>query len=807
MIMTAPLRSRQLSQTSVSLPPADVNVPAAPGRKRGFAALVLGLLIVFAGRPDTALAQVQLIPLTPGATLDINLAASSLSNSWVVDVPANVGHMRLELTAVDASRDLDLLVRKGSPFDLRTDGGVDVNQMFDQAHYRSASSRGDEFLVISTANAIPLSEGRWYLSVINFENTPVAARLSVSLAQQSPVANIEFVFNSTGSTQRPCDISGWNNTEPRTPDRGNAGTTLGEQRRLAAQEAARLLTEQLRPRVPVRIQACWSDLGDATGSSFTLAQAGPQFLFVNDIGFGSYAPGYESPYTWYSAAAAAQQMGTTSCRIDGSVDCATGFDVRATFNSKLDLPGAARFDYGISSSGSGSSFVSVAMHEVLHGLGIFGLINLTENENGPVGAKLKLFSGAPAWDDIYGARAVSVDGDGIGFRSFLRVSDAERAATLSTPWRLRFAGPSAIASASTLNFAPPSNFIRLHAPTEISAGSTYSHIQSQISYGVQLMYPSIGGAAPRDVGIAGGMLRDLGWRTEAAPQRSFGNAPSYQFYDPTRSGHGIDFRLISPSLTGRPAEYFLGFYTFDSEGKPEWYISAGPVIDGVFVPKRNAFGDSLLRQIYLGPNNSVSDESASYAGTVRIDFNNARLHPSCHDGHPARRLDGPLAVMTARINGEQVQWCMQPVVIPTRVQRDFSSIWYSLGDSGWGLAMQSFDGSGSGGAPADGLFSILFYADATGKPRWAISQVTDFVPGQPQALRQVNGYCRTCPSTNGIVLSDPIGTMTPDLIQGGAGSQGNRISFDLTYPGVEGGRFQRTNVNLFPNSDPTLGGN
>jgi hypothetical protein len=227
----------------------------------------------------------------------------------------------------------------------------------------------------------------------------------------------------------------------------------------------------------------------------------------------------------------------------------------------------------------------------------------------------------------------------------------------------------------------------------------------------------------------------------------------------------------------------------------------------VFVPKRNAFGDSLLRQVYLGPNNSVSDESAGYAGTVRIDFNNARLHPACHDGHPARRLDGPLAVMTARINGERIQWCMQPVVIPTRVQRDFSSIWYSLGDSGWGLAMQSFDGSGPGGAPADGLFSILFYADATGKPRWAISQVTDFVPGQPQALRQVNGYCRTCPSTSGIVLSDPIGTMTPDLILGGAGSQGNRISFDLTYPGVEGGRFQRTNVNLFPNSDPTLGGN
>lgn len=778
-------------------------------RSPGFALpqLAAALALALALQPGVAEAQEQLIPLTPGLPRDINLAASSLSNSWVVDVPADAGHMRLELVAADASRDLDLLVRRGSPFDLRTEGGVDVNQIFDQAHYRSASAGGNEFLVISKANPIPLSAGRWYLSLINFESVPVAARLSVSLAQESPTASIEFVFDSPGSAQRPCDVSGWNNAEPRTPERGNQGTTLGQQRRIAAEEAARLLTEQLKPRVPVRVQACWSDLGDATGSRFTLAQASPQFLFVNDIGFGSYAPSYEAPYTWYSAAAAAQQMGATACRIDGGVDCATGFEVRATFNNKLDLPGAASFDYGISSAGSGSSFVSVAMHEVLHGLGIFGLINLTENENGPVGAKLKLFSGAPAWDDVYGARAVSVDSDGMGFREFLRVSDAERAATLSTPWRLRFAGPSAIAAASTLNFAPPSNFIRLHAPTEISAGSTYSHIQSQTSYGVQLMYPTIGGAAPRDVGIAGGMLRDLGWRVDAAAERNFATAPSYQFYDPSRSGHGIDFRLISPTLTGRPAEYFLGFYTFDSQGTPEWYVSAGPVVDGVFIPKRNAFGDSLLRQIYLGPNNSVSDESAGYTGTVRIDFNNARLHPACHDGHPARRLDGPLAVMTARINGERIQWCMQPVVIPSRVQRDFSSIWYSLGDSGWGLALQSFDGSGVGGVPADGLFSILFYADATGKPRWAISQVTDFTPGLAQPLRQVSGYCRTCPSPGGIVLSDPIGSLSLDLVQGGAGAQGNRVSFDLTYPGVEGGRFQRSNVNLFPNSDPTLGGN
>lgn len=757
--------------------------------------------------PVLAFAQATEIPLIPGQARDITLSASSLSNSWVVDVPAGARHMRLELVASDVTRDVDLLLRKGSAFDLRTEGGVDIDQLFDQAHYRSASAGGDEYLVISDANAIPLSPGRWYLSLVNFATTTVNARLSVGFEDHVPTSSIQFVFDHPGTAARPCDISGWTDAAPRSPERGNPGSTLGEQRRFAAQEAARLLTEQLKPRVPVRVQACWSDLGDATGTRFTLAQAGPQNLFVNDVGFGSYMPSFERGYTWYPTAAAAQQLGTNSCRIDGGISCENGFDVRATFNNKLDLLDAAAFDYGLTGASTGSSFISVAMHEVLHGLGIFGLINLEDDEDGPIGAKLRLGTELPTWDDIYGARSVSIDPDGLGYRDFLRISDAERAASLTSSSRLRFAGSEAIAAASTLNFAPPDSFIRLHTPATIAPGSTYSHIGSQAGYGVQLMYPTIGATPPRELGIAGGMLRDLGWRSAAHPGRSVGNAPSYQFYDPSRSGHGIDFRLISPAISGRPAEYFLGFYTFDSDGNPEWYIATGPVIDGVFIPKRNPYGDSLLRQVYLGPNNSVSDSSAGYAGSVRIDFNDARLHPACHDGHPSRRLDGPLAVMSARINGERIQWCMQPVVMPTRVERDFSSIWYSLGDSGWGLALQSFDGTGPGDAQADGLFSILFYADATGKPRWAIGQVADFQPGQTQPLRQVLGYCRTCPSPDGVALSGPIGSMTLDLIQGGAGAQGNRISFDLTYPGSEGGRFQRGAVDLRPNSDPTLGGN
>lgn len=752
----------------------------------------------------SSLAQQSGIALQPGVPQSVSLPANAVTSSYYVDVPPGALSLSVQLRAADTSQDVDLLVRFEKPFELRVEDGVDVGMMFDQAQYRSVSSSGDEQLVITSANSIPLRAGRWHLALVNFAQTAVSATLSASVASSVQTAAIELVFDDPGTSQRPCDLSGWNATEARPPVRGNSGTTLGQQRRLAAQEAARLLTVELAPRVPVRVQACWSDLGDASGSSFTLAQAGPRYLFVDDIGFGGKLPALERPYTWYAAAAAAQQMGTSLCRIDGSVPCAGAFDIRATFNSSLDRAGAASFDYGFTALAGTTSFISVAMHEIAHGLGIFGLMNLDADDGDVVGSKVQLFPGAPLWDDAYGANVVVLSGDLQNSRPFLRISDAERAQALSGEPLLRFAGENAIAAGPDAINPPPVNAIRLHAPLTIAPGSTYSHI-SAFNYGVQLMTASINRSGPRSLGIAGGMLRDVGWSDNDKAAKLFGSAPSFQYYDPARSGHGIDFRLISPTLTGLPAEYFMGFYTYDSGGNPEWYVAAGPVIDGAFVPKRNANGDSLVRQVYLGPGNSVPDSSAGYSGTVRVDFNGAKLHPACQDGHPDRRLDGPLAIMTATINGERIQWCMQPVVIPTQVQNDFSSIWYVLGDGGWGMAMQSYDGATAAGAPADGLFSVLFYSDAQGRPRWAIAQTNDYVRGGNQTMYQVRGYCRTCPLIPQELV--PIGNIQLDLVRGGAGTLGNRVSFDVTYPGVEGGRFTRSNVELFPNSDPTLGSN
>lgn len=737
-------------------------------------------------------AQQPPVLIPPGAPLQVELAPTSASTQLAVDVPEGARQMRLSLRAANPAQRVDLYARYGTPFELRGEG-VDPVQLRDQAQYKSTSSGGDEFLVISDANPTPLAPGRWYVAVINWSSAPTTIDLQTQFWDSPQVAPIEVRFDLTSND---CSVSAWSDASPRSPVRGNSGGTLGQQRQLATQEAARLLTEQLRPRVPIRVQACWGSLGPATGNSFTLANAGPTFVFLANSRAGSRQPGLERPYTWYAAAAAAQQLGTDLCRIS-SGSCTDAVDIRINFNLNVDSEGSG-FDYGFTHApGAPSSFISVAMHEISHGLGVFGLVNLNQDQ-GTVGAQRR-FDGQPyAWDDIYGSWARWTPQLNAG-TEFLRLTDAERVLALSAGFNLRFAGPNAVALNPNGTLGPPASLVSLHAPSVIAPGSTYSHIANGL-YGPQLMTANISAAAPRELGIALGILRDVGFTESRREPKQYASAPSYQYFDPARNGHGIDFRLISPAITGRDAEYFMGFYTFDAEGAPEWYIASGPMVDGVFVPAENEFGDSLLRMRYTGPDQSVPEASSEYVGRIRVDFNGARMHPVCLDGNPGRNLDGPLAVMSFQIGNERLEWCMQPVVMPTNVQNDFSSIWYSLGDGGWGLAIQSFDS-----LPTDGLFSILYYADAQGLPRWAIAQEPNFQAGATYPLRQVRGYCRTCPAPAELAL-DEVGNIRFGLVRGGAGSEGNTVSFDLTYPGPQGGRFARESVDLFPNSDPAPAG-
>ena len=676
--------------------------------------------------PGSLLAQA--IPL--GTPVTFNVPGSAFANGLYVDVPANAGALRIELDGLTAGRDVDLVVRRGTPF--TASDTPDPDAIFDQSQYRSASSGGDEFVVVTPSGVQPLQAGRWYVGVFNFSGSPAEVRVDATIHDAAPVVPIEVVYtDATTDGDDPCDIAPWSNAN----------------RKAAMDRAAQLLTEQLQPIVPIRLKACWNSTEENV-----LAYAGPTEVFLHDTGLGSHMPFLPERYSWHASAAAAQRAGTSMCRFRGG-SCDNVYDIRATFGSD------ANFYYGLDrqSPAGQSNFISTAMHEITHGLGFYSLV---DTETGV----------RETFRDPYSANASWNPGDGA--KSLLDLTDAQRQQAVTSN-NLRFVG-------ENLRLGNGGQSVKLYAPAQVNKGSTLSHLDT-LTQRNELMAHSISSSAPHDLGLALGVLYDVGWdpAPKAAPQ--FTLPASGQYYDPESTGHGLGLYKVA----GTENFYFAAVYTYAANGSPEFYVAGGHMVDGVFVPERNQFGDSLVRSLYV--NGTPSDDStAAFNGHIRLDFSEAAKSPACADGRADRALSGTAAVMTYTLPGDQSeQWCLQPILENPAVANDLTSIWYDPSDPGWGVSSLSFPGPNG-----DGLALLIYYPDAAGKPRWALMQAEDYAVGGTYPLYQVAGFCRTCPAPATQELQQ-IGEITVDLVSADASSTANRLSFSITYPGTEGGTFVR----------------
>ncbi|MFA5683580.1 MAG: hypothetical protein WCZ65_09155 [Lysobacteraceae bacterium] len=740
------------------------------------------------------------------------LPGQSLTTSLCVAVPADAERLTIRVSADNPSQDIDLLLRVGTPFAnaaSENPNGLSVDDYATRAHYRSTGVLGNESVVISRASRFPLRGGLVHLVLINYAATPAAFTVSAELSAADDYAPIQVVFDDPGSGDDSCDISGWNDPAPRDPVRGNNGVTLGEQRRNAMLEAARRVAEELRPAAPLRVRACWKTLEYSNGSG-VLAQAGPRYVIVDDPGNGLFYGGLQARHLIHYGSMATHQLGIPFCQLGGQNCNAPPADISATFNLEVDKAANAnqRYEYGITVGQTGPNnpapvgigFVAVAMHELGHGMGFIGQASLGGEDAPPVGTLYSYFG--KTYDDAYG-RHVRIIEPGLPavVKPFLRVDTATRAAALTSGDRLRFAGPLAAESSRNIlrNNIEPYDLVQLHAPTNISTGSSYSHLGTQHS--LQMMLPTATSNTLRSLGLAVDVLQDVGFDPQPKEVRAFALPPDTQYFDVARDGHGIDFRRVA----GTPDLYFLGFYSYDNAGNPEWYTALGRIVDGVFVPQINEFGDSLVRFNYQPgpPPVSQADGSSGFNGRVLIDFVEAANAPECRQRAADRNLEGTVALMSWTIGNQRRQWCMQPLVDPQAdLELDLSSVWYNPDDPGWGITVLSFPGDGG-----DGIAIGVYYPDASGKGRWGIVQAGRYQPGQTYTVRQTsNGYCRTedC-STPGALSFTDIGTLSVTLRPPQEGP--STLTLDITYPGAEGGRFQRTNVPLIPANEPRYRGN
>ena len=173
----------------------------------------------------------------------------------------------------------------------------------------------------------------------------LALSLTVGLVASRPAAadaNI-VIINLDGPGE------GFNDPTPAQPVGGNKGKTLGAQRLIAFQHAAKIWGETLDSNVTIRIQAAFNPLAPGV-----LGSAGAISVSRDFQGVGQF-PGAEFAETWYGAALANKRAG---------VDLEPGTnDINAQFSSNFN------FYLGLNNQhGAQPDLVAVLLHEFGHGL-------------------------------------------------------------------------------------------------------------------------------------------------------------------------------------------------------------------------------------------------------------------------------------------------------------------------------------------------------------------------------------------------------------------------------------------------------
>ena len=426
------------------------------------------------------------------------------------------------------------------------------------------------------------------------------------------VATIAVDFNNPGTPSDPCDVAPWTDATAAAPVGGNPGTTVGSQRQNALKYAVQQISNQLQPPVPITIRACWDSLG-GTATRAVIANASPTTFLVDEPYYGGYV--LPLRYTWYAITEAVRQGGTAQCGlIGGACGASDNEEIVATFNSDIGIADRDRRRavlLRLHAIGRSLDFVSVAMHEITHGMGFIGLAN-TDSTLGPVGAKAGVANNTVAfqnldigpYDDVFDVNAAIVDFAAGTYVPFMGYEvngsrDAARASALVSTNGLRWSGAEAVNSTVKPNRGLAGarwRFPLLYAPNPVVNGSTLSHTGAAGRSDECAQYPE---PPPRTLGLAAPMLAPLGWSARG------GDAPAIRPAVPEQLVRPLACRPRLRFPAGRAATRFSAMYTFwffmtyDQSGMPEWgQPRQGNSSTACSSAESNSDGNTLLYSTY-----------------------------------------------------------------------------------------------------------------------------------------------------------------------------------------------------------------
>jgi len=358
---------------------------------------------------------------------------------------------------------------------------------------------------------------------------------------------------------------GLNDTTPVTPVGGNNGTTLGEQRRNALLYTAELLSVILHSDVTIEIGVSFDNLG-GTSTSAPLAEAGPNtyhYDFTNAL----------NELTWFPQPLANKLLGSdlapaSSC-ISDSRAINFCYDVSASFNSLIDTTSAlanSTWYYGFDAPtqtdiavASQFDLVTVALHELLHGMGLISLIDLSNGDF--------LFSTAENQflPDRY---SILIGRDGVTPSNLGDMNNAQRLQAIAADGSVFWDGTLAANQASgvqdgTLNGKP-----LMYTPNPVEQGATLSHLDTSFTPDETLEpFYTI---ATHDISVAAGMLADMGWG--ALANLSVSIAPSS---NPAPINQSTNYQLAVSNLGAQTAPETAVLYTLPANTS---FVSASPAV-------------------------------------------------------------------------------------------------------------------------------------------------------------------------------------------------------------------------------------
>ncbi len=253
-------------------------------------------------------------------------------------------------------------------------------------------------------------------------------------ALMEPAINSDLAFAEVDLTRAAMHDFGWPagglDFQINYSDSASTGfndPVLGSQRKTALEAAVGVWSAILGSSVTVNIDASFDDLTcDDDGA--TLARAGPRFAFRDFTG--------GTPGVWHSGALAEALAGQNlSLENNSNPDAA---DLGLTFNLGIDqacLGADAGYYYGLDGDAPPGqiSFVAVALHEIGHGLGFVGFVDLASGA---------LFRGRP---DVF----TTLTFDTKKKLHWDEMTDAQRAKSAVRPGEVSLDGPEITKAAET----------------------------------------------------------------------------------------------------------------------------------------------------------------------------------------------------------------------------------------------------------------------------------------------------------------------------------------------------------------------